>query len=196
MALSYGRAGRLTAKNGFGLRRGQNPNTTGALPLKPGGKLAVLGPHASTRAGLLAGYAGDSWCYTEKYDGSHKETSCISPIGESLAAINNASGGTTTIVDGVPVSTVCNTSWLHGQRCEISKAVAAARAADVVVLCLGTSSQNDEGPSVDSEGHDEGDFTLPGSQAELADAIFATGKPVVLVMVNGGIVQIDDYAHK
>ena len=55
-------------------------NPSGALPLKPGGTLAVLGPHATTRAGLLAGYAGDSWCYTEKYDGSHKETDCKSHL--------------------------------------------------------------------------------------------------------------------
>ena len=38
-----------------------------------------------------------------------------------------------------------------------------AKAADVVVLCLGTTSQNDEGPEVDSEGHDEGDYSLPGA---------------------------------
>ena len=38
----------------------------GTLPLKAGRSLAVVGPHATTRAGLLADYAGDSWCYTEK----------------------------------------------------------------------------------------------------------------------------------
>lgn len=171
-------------------------NPAGALPLKPGGSLAVVGPHSVTRAGLLAGYAGDSWCYTEKYDGSHKETDCIPPIGESLAMANV--GGATTIVEGVPVTMACNTSnpFFGNASCDIAKAVAAARQAETVVLCLGSSSQNDEGPSVDSEGHDEPDYSLPGSQKALADAIFAVGKPVVLLLVNGGIVQIDDYAHK
>ena len=69
-----------------------------------GRSLAVVGPHAITRAGLLSGYAGDSWCYTDKYDGSHKETNCIPPIGESLAKVNV--GGATTIVEGVPVRCV------------------------------------------------------------------------------------------
>jgi len=45
--------------------------------------------------------------------------------------------------------------------------------AQVVVLCLGTTSQNDEGNAVAHEGTDRGDFTLPASQAELARAIFA-----------------------
>lgn len=171
-------------------------NPSGALPLKSGGSLAVVGPHAVTRAGLLAGYAGDSWCYTKKYDGSHKETNCIPPIGESLRKANV--GGTTTIVEGVPVSMACNTSnpFFGNATCDIAKAVAAARKAEIVVLCLGTTSQNDEGPSVDSEGHDEADYHLPGSQTDLADAIFAVGKPVILLLVNGGIVQIDMYARK
>lgn len=45
-------------------------NTGRLLPLQPGKQsVAVVGPHATTRAGLLADYAGDSWCYTEKYGG-------------------------------------------------------------------------------------------------------------------------------
>lgn len=92
----------------------------------------------------------------------------------------------------------CNTSnpFFGNATCDIAKAVAAARVAETIVLCLGTTSQNDEGPSVDSEGHDEADYHLPGSQTALADAIFAIGKPVILLLVNGGIVQIDEYAHK
>ena len=95
-------------------------------------------------------------------------------------------------------SMACNTTnpFFGNASCDIEKAVAAAKESETVVLCLGTTSQNDEGPSVDSEGHDEPEYSLPGSQAALADAVFAVGKPVILLLVNGGIVQIDDYAHR
>ena len=92
----------------------------------------------------------------------------------------------------------CNTSDpVFGKAsCNIPKAVAAAKAAEVVVLCLGTTSQTDQGPSVASEGHDEPNYNLPGSQVALADAVFAVGTPVILLLVNGGIVQIDNYAYR
>jgi beta-glucosidase-like glycosyl hydrolase len=163
-------------------------NQKGTLPLKAGANIAVLGPHASTRAGLLSDYAGDSWCWAPTYDGSHKNVSCVPTIGESIVKANAA--GKTTIVAGTSVNQECNGT----HRCEIAQAVAAAKQADYVVLCLGTTAQNDPSRTM-GEGQDRDNTDLPGSQAELADAIFATGKPVVLVLVNGGIVAIDKYVN-
>ena len=101
---------------------------------------------------------------------------------------------------GVPVNIPCKEMLGAADDpsgCKIAAAVAAAKAASVrptrllapslsllcselgchpaqvVVLCLGTTSQNDEGNAVAHEGTDRGDFTLPASQAELARAIFA-----------------------
>ena len=102
---------------------------------------------------------------------------------------------------GVPVNIPCNEMMGTADGpggCKIAAAVAAAKAAavrptllafapslsllcselgchpaQVVVLCLGTTSQNDEGNAVAHEGTDRGDFTLPASQAALARAIFA-----------------------
>jgi beta-D-xylosidase 4 len=169
-------------------------NERGALPLQAGTHIAVLGPHASTRAGLLSDYAGDSWCWTPHYTGSHKNTSCIPTIGESVAREN--AGGETTILPGVDVSKKCGPL---GIGCEIEKAVAAAHAADVVILALGTSSQTDHAfpnaGQTNGEGHDRADMSLPGDQAKLASAVFAVGKPIVLVLI-GGLVHIDKYVHK
>ena len=156
--------------------------------------MAVLGPHASTRAGLLSDYAGDSWCWTPHYTGGHKNTSCIPTIGESISKAN--AGGETTVVPGVDVSKKCGPL---GIGCEIKKAVAAARASDVVILAMGTSSQNDHvfpnDGQTNGEGHDRADMSLPGDQAKLADAVFAVGRPVVLVLI-GGLVHIDQYVHR
>jgi beta-glucosidase len=61
---------------------------------------------------------------------------------------------------------------------DIPAAVSAAQAADVVVLCLG------EGSYTETPGNIT-DLTLPEPQLKLAEAIQATGKPVVIVLVEG-----------
>src|SRR5213078_1020105 len=61
---------------------------------------------------------------------------------------------------------------------DIPAAVRAAGAADVVVLCLG------EGSYTETPGNIT-DLTLGEAQLRLAEAIEATGKPVVLVLVEG-----------
>ena len=64
------------------------------------------------------------------------------------------------------------------QEVDIAAAVAAAQSADVVVLCLG------EGSYTETPGNIP-DLTLGEPQLKLAEAIAATGKPVVLVLVEG-----------
>jgi len=45
--------------------------------------------------------------------------------------------------------------------------------------------------TVEREGHDRVDITLPGVQEQFASAILAVGKPTVTVLINGGIIAID-----
>lgn len=61
----------------------------------------------------------------------------------------------------------------------IARAVAAAEAAEVAVVVVGTNAR------VESEGYDRVDLALPGSQDELVRAVAATGTPTVVV-VNAG----------
>ena len=68
----------------------------------------------------------------------------------------------------------------------MAKALAVAKAADVVVLALGIDK------SVEHEGVDRSDITLPGMQVAFAKAVYKLGKPVVLVLTNGGPLAIDD----
>jgi beta-glucosidase-like glycosyl hydrolase len=67
----------------------QNPNDM--LPLKAGLKLAVVGPHAMSRKALFEGYHGDAVCQGGGFE-------CVPTIGEEMARLNNAAGGTTTIL--------------------------------------------------------------------------------------------------
>src|SRR5205823_5097869 len=61
---------------------------------------------------------------------------------------------------------------------DISAAVEAARNYDVVILCLGEGSYCETPGSIS-------DLTLGEPQLKLAEAIEATGKPVVIVLVEG-----------
>lgn len=70
--------------------------------------------------------------------------------------------------------------WTEAQAAvELQKAVALAARSDVVVLTLG------EKIDMSSEQASRADLTLPGDQRKLLDAVLATGKPVVVVLMNG-----------
>jgi len=86
-------------------------------------------------------------------------------------------GGNTVYAEGCAINTTSTAGF--------AAAVAAAKAADYVVLVLGI----DE--TIEKEGHDRIQITLPGVQEQFVQAILATGKPTAMVLINGGIVAID-----
>jgi beta-glucosidase len=68
---------------------------------------------------------------------------------------------------------------------EISQAVAAAKSSDVAVVVLG-----DSGKTV-GESASRTSLDLPGHQLELVQAVQATGKPVIVVLINGRPMSIN-----
>ena len=60
----------------------------------------------------------------------------------------------------------------------IAAAVDAARGADAVILCLGEKAYCETPGNID-------DLTLDRAQLDLASALIGTGKPVILVMIEG-----------
>ncbi|PIB35733.1 glucan 1,4-alpha-glucosidase [Reichenbachiella sp. 5M10] len=77
----------------------------------------------------------------------------------------------------------------------LTPAVAAAKQADVVVMCLGLTPdiEGEEMPVV-LEGFDSGDrseITLPSSQRELLKKIYQLGKPTVVVLMNGSALAVN-----
>ena len=79
-----------------------------------------------------------------------------------------------------------------GNSSQIAAAAALAAQADVAFLALGTNSQ------VAQEGNDRADTSLPGAQHDLAVAVLAACAaakvPVVLLLFNGGTMELDDIA--
>jgi len=70
-------------------------------------------------------------------------------------------------------------------RRRIAEAVAAARKADVAVVVIGTNESTSREAWSDQHLGDVADLGLTSQQDDLVDAVRATGKPVVVVLING-----------
>ncbi len=85
--------------------------------------------------------------------------------------------------------------WATPQPNMLAEAVEAAKKSDVVVLVLGLNQrlEGEEMPiQVDGfKGGDRTHLNLPKTQSDLMEAMKATGKPIVLVLINGSALSIN-----
>jgi beta-glucosidase len=151
-------------------------NANNVLPLAKTAKVLVTGPTADSLVSLNNG-----WTYV--WQGSEeglypKDRDTIRRAIEAKVGAANVTYVPGTKITRPPGSTSNNTPTDQEAEVDIPAAVRAAQAADVVVLALG------EGSYCETPGNIT-DLTLGEPQLKLADAIIATGKPVVLVLVEG-----------
>lgn len=159
LALRAGREGIVLLKNDKSL-----------LPLKKDMKsVAVIGPNADDVMDQL----GD---YSPKHVLQH----------------------VTTVIEGVKAAVSPQTKVTQVRGCEITgtdksgfaEAVKAAKSADVAIVVVGerqhmTNGEDNRGRPTDGEGHDVASLDLSGVQEDLIQAVFATGTPTVVVLING-----------
>src|SRR5438034_4369051 len=151
-------------------------NTGGLLPFTKDRKILVTGPTADSLISLNNG-----WTYV--WQGSEeslypKDRPTIRRAIEAKAGAANVTYVPGTKITRPAGSSSNNTPTNMEAEVDIPAAVRAAGAADVIVLCLG------EGSYTETPGNIP-DLALPEPQRKLAQAIEATGKPVVLVLVEG-----------
>ncbi|MFC2253871.1 glycoside hydrolase family 3 N-terminal domain-containing protein [Labrys portucalensis] len=141
-------------------------NYNEALPLTRTERIALIGPLADAQADMRGPWGGAS-------------------VAEDSVTLRTSLGKVATVVaqaEGVKI----NSDDTSG----IATAVEAARIADTVVLCLGeTAPMSGEAAS---RAHPE----LPGKQRELAEAILALGKKVVVVLFAGRPLTLPWLFHK
>ncbi|HEX8492534.1 MAG TPA: glycoside hydrolase family 3 N-terminal domain-containing protein [Pyrinomonadaceae bacterium] len=161
-------------------------NTDNLLPLAKNRKVLVTGPTAHSLISLNNG-----WTYV--WQGS-EESLYPKDRQTILQAIEAKIGRNATYVPGTRIvraqgapSNVTPTDI--DEEVDIAAAVRAARDSDVVVLCLG------EGSYTETPGNIT-DLNLSEVQLRLAESIQATGKPVVLVLVEGRPRVINRIADK
>ncbi|MEN3359738.1 MAG: beta-glucosidase [Mycobacteriales bacterium] len=160
-------ADRAAARTAAGKSMVLLKNAGGALPLDPTKSTAVIGPLGDDQHDML----GPWW-------GQGHDADAVS-VYTGLKAQNPRTTFTPgcTIVDRDPPDNTPADEC--GSDAGFPAAVAAAQAADQVVLALGES----RGQSGEAAARSEID--LPGKQQQLIDAIKATGKPFVVVLFNG-----------
>src|SRR5882762_1087671 len=151
-------------------------NRNNLLPLSKDRKILVTGPTADSLISLNNG-----WTYV--WQGSEeslypKDRPTIRRAIEAKAGPANVTYVPGTKITRPPGTASNNTPTNVESEVDIPAAVRAAGAADVVVLCLG------EGSYTETPG-DIADLTIGEPQRKLAEAIENTGKPVVLVLVEG-----------
>ncbi len=151
-------------------------NANNLLPLAKNRKVLVTGPTADSLISLNNG-----WSYV--WQGSEeslypKDRLTIRRAIEAKAGAANVTYVPGTKITRAPGSPSNSTPTDVEAEVDISATVRAATAADVVVLCLG------EGSYTETPGNIT-DLTLGEPQLRLAEALEATGKPVVLVLVEG-----------
>jgi len=163
-------------------------NDHGLLPLDRGRlrTLALIGPNAK---GLrLGGYAGDPGRGVDIVDGVNKLA------GPRLRVL---------YAEGVRI-TEEPPNWTEDKvvmgdparnRQRIAEAVKVARQAEVAVVVVGTNESTSREAWSDQHLGDVADLRLTSQQEDLIDAVRATGRPVVVVLVNGRPLAIPHVAE-
>ena len=142
-------------------------NEKNTLPLKKDvGSIAVIGPNADNGLNQL----GD---YSPRVVPQHL----------------------TTVLEGIRKEVSASTRVLYAKGCEVmgggkedfAKAVEAAKQADVAVVVVGEHPRDGTHgvQPTDGEGYDVASLDLTGEQEDLVEAIVQTGKPTVVVLING-----------
>ena len=132
-------------------------NEKNILPLAKSGTIALIGPLADTKSELMGFWSG-----------AGNANDCI------------------TLEEGVKKAAP-NATILKSKGCELEKmdksgfseAVATAQKADVIVVAIG------EAANMSGEAASRGTISIPGVQEDLVKELMKTGKPVVVVLMNG-----------
>ena len=164
-------------------------NEGNVLPLRKDiGSLAVIGPNADNIRNLFGDYA-----YPAHIETMHEQAN-DSPFGGTKPPQFNIGDFVTThsILDALKQATSPNTTIRYAKGCDVlgtstegfAEAVEAARQSDIAVVVVGDKGGLTD-DSTSGEARDRATLDLPGVQGDLVRAIYETGTPVVLVLVNG-----------
>ena len=156
-------------------------NSADLLPLGHDLSIAVIGPNADRQAALFGGYSFVNHVLANNPGvPSHiNAPTIVEALRSEFPRVTYAQGCSIRDMD---------TSGF-------AEAVEAASAADVVIAVVGDHSGL-FGKGTSGEGCDTDSLHLPGVQEQLLDALFETGKPVIIVAVTGRAYAMGPLAAK
>ena len=159
----------------------------GTLPLKKTlSRVAVIGPNANKGRNQLGDYSYPAMMELFELRGLQD------PSFMNIDKSKIGSRHIPTVLDGIRMVVSEQTTVFYAKGCEnldddcseFTEAVNVAQQADVIILVLGDRSGLTP-KCTTGETRDSADLHLPGVQESLAKAIYSTGKPVVVVLING-----------
>lgn len=154
-------------------------NENGLLPLDKSKlkTIGIIGPNADNRRALVGNYEGTASRYYTISEGIQDY------VGEDVRVL---------VSEGCHLykESISNLSKGHDR---ISEVKGVCEESDVVILCLGLD------PGLEGEEGDEGNqyasgdkpnLNLPGMQQEVLETAYASGKPVVLILLSGSALAV------
>lgn len=166
------------------------------LPLsKELGSIAVIGPNADSIRNLFGDYSYPAHVET-LLELNNKKNVFNQPLPEGIHAVDDFIPAVS-VLAGIKAQLSTTTQIHYAKGCAVNdastdgfaEAVEAARQAEVAIVVVG-----DKGGLSDDctsgEARDRAELQLPGVQSQLVKAIYDTGTPIVLVMINGRPVSL------
>lgn len=180
----------------------KNENNILPLDKKSLKSIALIGPHADEA--LLGGYS----------DVPRQTVSILQGLKEYLGdkiIINHEKGTLLTIEkwqkgnDSIAAKTLAKERWFTDEvvlatpedtKGMIDKAVAAAKKSDIAIVVVGDNEATSREGWAESHLGDRASLDLLGEQQALVDAVLATGKPTVVLLIGGRPLAITKIAEK
>lgn len=153
-------------------------NSNQILPLKKTGSIALVGPLADNRRNMLG-----TWSVSGDWNLSVSVKDGIKNAVGNDVNINYAKGAN--ITDDAELAKHVNVFGVQADMDSrtptdmINEAVEAAKKSDIVIAVVG------ESADMSGESSSRADISIPASQVALLKALSATGKPLVIVLING-----------
>lgn len=158
-------------------------NDANLLPLEGKRRILVTGPLADSRADLLGAWAGL---------GQPDDVIAVLQGIREQAAKRSGTQATIDVVYSEGSRIDDNGKAQPGDQERIARAVALAKDRDVIIAVVG------ERAGMTGEARNRTRLDLPGMQQQLVDALLATGKPVVVVLLTGrplAVPELVDRSH-
>jgi beta-glucosidase len=164
----------------------------GIAPLDPKAtlKLAVIGPNAATP--MTGGYSGRNTKSVSILDGIR------SAAGPGISILHSDGVWITEVIPGMPVAWGAPVKLVpkEANQRRIDEAVKLAQQADVIVLVVGDNSAITREATNEAMPGDRNSLGLFGDQDALIEAMLATGKPIIALLLNGRPLAVTRLAEK